>query len=133
VAQLILDADFEQPHLLEILFDSSLPGLESCAREDPLKLPVEYRLPFRELGLSIGLRAVEKSRGLIEENRGVFRKIHALHSRVETLMRYAPLAERIEAFWLEGKNREAGSWVAHRDINRVMLATSLAPDGFLTI
>jgi hypothetical protein len=97
-----------------------------------LKLPAEYRLPFRELGLSIGLRAVDKSRGLIEENRDVFRKVDALRSRVETLMQYAPLGERIEDFWLESKNRKAGSWTAHRDINGVMLATSLAPDGFLT-
>lgn len=133
VAQLILEADFERPRLLEALLDSSLPGLESYAREDPLKLPAEYRLPFRELGLSIGLRAVDKSRGLIEENRDVFGKADALRSRVETLMQYAPLGERIEDFWLESKNRKAGSWTAHRDINGVMLATSLAPDGFLTV
>ena len=133
VAQLIIESDFERSRLLKVLLDASLPGLESYAREDPLKLPAEYRLPFRELGLSIGLRAVGKSRGLIEENRGVFGKVDALRSRVETLMQYAPLGERIEDFWLESKNRKVGSWTAHRDINGVMLATSLAPDGFLTV
>ncbi len=48
-------------------------------------------------------------------------------------MRYTPLSEIIEKFWLERKNREASSWTQHRDINMVMLATSLAPDGYLTL
>jgi hypothetical protein len=39
----------------------------------------------------------------------------------------------IEGFWLEGRNRESETWREHRDINMVMLATSLAPDGFLSI
>jgi len=44
---------------------------------------------------------------------------------------YVTLKETIEAFWLEGKNRESVTWTEHRDINTVMLATSLGPDGFL--
>jgi hypothetical protein len=63
----------------------------------------------------------------------LFNKKHPLHSRIETLMQYAPLIEIIEMFWLEQKNRQASSWTAHRDINMVMLATSLAPDGYLTL
>jgi hypothetical protein len=34
---------------------------------------------------------------------------------------------------LDGKNRRAGTWTEHREINTVMLATSLAPGGFLGI
>jgi hypothetical protein len=41
--------------------------------------------------------------------------------------------ETIEAFWLERTNRQSDSWIAHHDINRVMLATSVAPDGFLKL
>jgi hypothetical protein len=48
-------------------------------------------------------------------------------------MRHFPLQTEIEAFWLEGRNRESDSWSAHRFINMVMLATSLAPDGFLSL
>ena len=133
VAQLIINGNFEQTDLLEILLDSSLPGLESYSRKNPLKLPAEYRLAFRELGLSIGLRAVNKLQGLIEKNPDLFNKKHPLYSRIETVMRYAPLIEVIESFWLELTNREANSWTEHLDINMVMLATSLAPDGYLLL
>jgi hypothetical protein len=98
-----------------------------------LKLPAGYRLAFRELGLSIGLRAVEKMHGLTEQKSGPLWKKDSLHSLLKTLGRYAGLRETIETFWLEGTNREAGSWIEHRDINGVMLATSLAPDGFLNL
>jgi hypothetical protein len=133
VAQLIIHRYFEQTDLLEILLDSSLPGLESYAKKKPLKLPADDRLAFRELGLSIGLRAVERLRGLIEENQGLFDKKLRLLSRIESLIRYTSFSEVIEMFWLENAKREAESWREHRDINMVMLATSLAPDGYLTL
>lgn len=133
VAQLIIKESFEQANLLEILLDSSLLGLESYVRENPLKLPADYRLAFRELGLSIGLRTVEKLQGLIEQNPAFFNKKDSLLSRIENLMQYALLSESIETFWLEHTNRESNSWTAHREINMVMLATSLAPDGYLTL
>ena len=44
-----------------------------------------------------------------------------------------PLRKKIEQFWTDGKNREADTWIEHREINMVMLATSLAPRGFLRI
>ena len=113
--------------------DSSLPGLEFYAKKNPWKLPADHRLAFRELGLSIGLRAVEKLRGLIEENPGLFEGKLPLLSRIESLMQYKPLSEAIEMFWLENANREASSWIEHRDINMVMLATSLAPEGYLAL
>ena len=133
LAQLIINENSEQTGLMEDLLDSSLLGLESYARSNSLKLPVDYRLAFRELGLAIGLRAVEKLQRLIGENPDLFNKKHPLHLRIEPLMRYTPLSEIIEKFWLERKNREASSWTEHRDINMVMLATSLAPDGYLTL
>jgi hypothetical protein len=36
----------------------------------------------------------------------------------------------IEIFWLESCNQKSDTWLEHLDINRVMLATSLVPDGF---
>jgi hypothetical protein len=133
VAQLIVHENFEQTDLLETLLDSSLPGLKSYAAQNQLKLPADYRLAFRELGLSIGLKAVKKLQRWIEQNSDLFRKKHALDFKIESLMQYSLLSEVIEMFWLERTNREAASWMAHRDINVVMLATSLAPDGYLIL
>jgi len=130
---LIINENFEQTDLLEILLDSSVPGLESYSRNNPLRLPAQYRLAFRELGLSIGLRAVNKLQVLIEENPDLFNKKHPLHSRIETVMRHILFNPKSFNFWLEPTNREASSWTEHQDINMVMLATSLTPDGYLTV
>ena len=61
------------------------------------------------------------------------REKDSLQSLLRALDRYTGLIETIETFWLEDKNRGADSWTAHRDINGVMLATSLSPDGFFGI
>jgi len=114
------------------LFSSNAATILGRAREDPLRLPAEYRLAFRELGLSIGLRAVERLKALIVQNPGLFDTTPLLLSRLERLMQYAPLREEIETFWRASTNREANTWTEHRDINMIMLATSLAPDGYLT-
>jgi hypothetical protein len=118
--------------LLEAVVDSAWIGVKAFANGETLVYPAEYRLAFRELGLSIGLAAVEDLAKRIEENPGLFRQ-GRLEPRVAELMGYAPLAEKIEKFWMEGKNREAKTWTEHSEINMVMLATSLAPRGFLTI
>jgi hypothetical protein len=133
VAHLMINEKLEQTNLLQNLLDSALQGLESYARTNPLELHADYRLAFRELGLSIGLQAVEKLHELIEQNPDAFNKTHLLLSRIDGLMRYVLLIEKIEIFWLERTNREANSWTAHQDINMVMLATSLAPDGYLSL
>jgi hypothetical protein len=133
MTQMIVSKNFEQIDLLEILLDASLQGLVSYSRTNPLNLPADYRLAFRELGLSIGMRAVKKLQGLIEEKPGIFKERHTLHEHIEALLRYSSFIETIEYFWLERTSREAKSWMDHCDINMVMLATSLAPDGYLTL
>jgi hypothetical protein len=133
VAQLIVSGNLEQTGLLETLLESSLIGLDSFVKRNSLELPAGYRLAFRELGLSIGLRAVEKIRELIERKSSPLRNEDPLYSLMEILKRYAGLRENIEKFWLEGTSKETGNYIAHHDINEVMLATSLAPDGFLEV
>jgi hypothetical protein len=76
VVQLIINKNSEQTDLLGALLDSSLPGLESYARMNHLKLPADYRLAFRELGLTIGLKAIGKLQGLIEGAPGLLNKKH---------------------------------------------------------
>jgi hypothetical protein len=133
VAQLMVSDTFNRADLLEQLLGSSLAGLGSYARRNPLKLPADYRLAFRELGLSIGLRGVAGLLEIIEKNPDLSKRKGQVHGPIEAVMRYSSLSEMIETFWLEDANRKAESWTAHREINMVMLATSLAPDGYLTL
>jgi hypothetical protein len=53
--------------------------------------------------------------------------------RMNTLKHYEALKEVVDKFWLQDGNQEAESWIAHRDINMVMLATSLSPDTYLRL
>ena len=131
--QLIINGNIKQTDMLENLLNSSFLGLEYFVSRNTLKLPAEYRLAFREFGLSIGLHAVQKIQNLIEQKPSIFDKKHPLHAWIESLKRYAPMGEMIEKFWLESTNRKASTWIDHRDINMVMLSTSLAPDEYLTL
>jgi hypothetical protein len=106
--------------------------LNAYVSSGSLEAPAHYRLAFRELGISIGLHAVERLQRLIETRPESFDGVQSLGRQVEILMRYGSLAEIIEDFWLDPANRQAPSFTGHRDINTVMLATSLAPDGYLS-
>jgi len=106
----------------------------------PLRLPVaELRFPTE--ALHSFMQACPRIRVQLKKTlrkwpwETSFRFASAGSSAVVTrsLMRLAPLAEIIEAFWLEPANRKTQSWMEHGDINMVMLATSLAPDGYVTL
>jgi hypothetical protein len=107
----------------------SLESLESFLAHKYLSDPAEYRLAFRELGLAIGLRAVPRMREIIDARPGLAGG--TLAGTVARLETHVALADRLESFWLERSHRRTRSWREHRDINDVMLATSLVPDEFL--
>jgi hypothetical protein len=132
-AQLSVDAGSEEHDLIVSLLESSLRGLGHFVRGNLLVSPADYRLAFRELGLSIGLRAVQRLQGLIEGHPELFGKGHPVHTKIKSLKRYLPLCEGIEKFWLDPTSRENETWRAHCEINMVMLATSQAPDGYLLL
>jgi hypothetical protein len=133
VAQMALKGAFERTDLVDELLAASLLGLQSYAKNNSLSLSADYRLAFRELGLSIGLQALKRFRDLIESGTGLSKRKIPSRWRSDSLTRYMPLAQTIEKFWLDPRNRESETWAGHRDINMVMLATSLAPDGYLTL
>ena len=108
-------------NLPALMLDASLQGLAYYAGTDPLRLPADYRLAFRELGLAIGLSAVEKLKELMSDATECGGRL-GLNGRADDLLRYVPLGEDIRNFWLDPANREAGSWTEHREINMVMLA-----------
>jgi hypothetical protein len=119
--------------LLEQLLESARAGLSAYGREDELRQPAGTRLAFRELGLAIGLQAAERVRKALDEPREGFRAPPGVRKAVDAVLRHAPLRAEIERFWLDPAHRRAPSWTEHRDINEVMLATSLVPDGCLVL
>ena len=132
-AQLVVAGGFRRMGLVEELSDASLVGLGLYAKGNPFRLPAAYRLAFRELGLSIGLNAVERLERLSERKGTPFQGAEKLERLFASLAPYMPFGKMIETFWLEGTNQKSDAWKEHREINMVMLATSLAPDGFLTL
>jgi hypothetical protein len=134
VAQMLVSGISLETDLLAALLDACRIGLARYARTESLKAPASYRLAFRELGLAIGLHALERLQHLIAESPAVFQKAQPRQAgQVEILLRYGPLAAFIEEFWLAPTHREGPTFVEHRDINTVMLATSLIPDGYLRL
>ena len=110
--------------LLERVAEAAEVGLAAYTRSEPLAEPSSRRLAFRELGLAIGLHALERMLAIppVPGQRS---------AAVSGLARYLPLAGRIDDFWCAASHRQTTTWSAHGDINAVMLATSLAPAGYL--
>lgn len=131
VAELISKRYWRQKELLLKILDDAYVSLEIYLGKGLVNLPANYRLAFRELGLSIGLKAISKLYGLILEN-SLLNEEEIL-SITRALLSYTSLAKEIDSFWLKQDNRKAKLWREYIDINEVMLATSLAPDGYLGV
>jgi len=132
-AQLIIFYKLPLEKLLLSLVDATQNGLQDFIHTQTLNYPPQYRLAFRELGLSIGLHAIEQTFSLINEHPNNFKQTEALKASLMQLSKYLPLAKKIEEFWLIKEHQMVASWTEHIDINSVMLATSLEPEGFLNI
>jgi hypothetical protein len=131
LVQLIAANQLHEMTRLESLLADIERSLQAFITNNQLQLPAEYRLAFRELGLTIGLHAVARMQKTIEQHREKFTNIQSLNSTLNNLSRFNRINEFIENFWLEPEHRTVDSWLEHADINNVMLATSLAPDGYL--
>jgi hypothetical protein len=105
--------DLERP-LRQAIVDAAVTGVVHFLEGRDLSRPADQRLAFRELGLAIGLGAAERL--------GLPDVAHLLRIR-----------DRLLEFWSAPEHRNTLTYRDHQDINDVMLATSLAPAGFLTI
>lgn len=133
LSQVMVGANLcELDRVVSLLRDAEV-SLEAFVRRRPLHATADDRLAFRELGLSIGLHAIMKMQRTIEQHPENFSNRHELNATLSGLARFLPMIERIESFWLTLRNQQSYSWTAHWDINSVMLATSLAPDGYLIL
>jgi hypothetical protein len=103
--------------------EASLQQYLRCAT---LNSSCDRRLPFRELGLSIGIHGLQRIMRLVAWDRDLV----IVSDRLQTCQ---PLAEQIETFWSDPAHRLGRTWTEHSDINAVMLATSLAPDSYLQL
>jgi hypothetical protein len=126
VEQLMRQGALPDGRLLEALLTASLEGLQDYVRGGELHMPAGYRLAFRELGLAIGLHAL----AAMADAGPPGPEVQALR---RALTHFVPVGETIESFWRDPESRRGRTWAEHRDINEVMLATCLAPDGFLVL
>ncbi len=123
VVQLMVRGVNVDSRLLERLLVAAHQGLTFYAVEGELTAPAEFRLAFRELGLAIGLLGIKQ----LEQIDTVI----VPENRLKPLTRFISLSEQIISFWRDPMHQRVASWRDHRDINEVMLATSLLPAGFL--
>ncbi|MGB5568328.1 MAG: hypothetical protein WBM81_03435 [Sedimenticolaceae bacterium] len=131
VEQLIrLDATTDDA-LIKRLLDAALSGIRTYANSGELQAQAHYRLAFRELGLSIGLEAVKRMHEDVLQKRSSLGPQERV--RLEALLQYVPIGDEIESFWRQPGHQGTDTWLEHRDINEVMLATRLAADGFLDL
>ncbi len=133
VQQLIQQGAQPDEQLLNRLLDAALTGLQHYTQGGELQLPAKHRLAFRELGLAIGLHAVERMQQAADNEHAHATTSAQQRAQLQTLMQYLPLRDEIETTWRNPEQQRATTWIAHQDINEVMLATSLAPDGFLVL
>ncbi len=117
--------------LLPDLLEAALIGLEQFTRSGELHLPARRRLAFRELGLAIGLQGIMRMRERLGDKDAHLPGGSTVPRYLESLQPFTPVAEEIESFWRRPAHRRTATWKEHQDINSVMLATALVPDGFL--
>ena len=70
---------------------------------------------------------------LIEQSPAQFGNARQLTSQLANLSRFDRIHELIESFWSDQSHQSAKIWKEHVNINSVMLATCLAPDGYLQL
>ena len=130
LAQLGHRADIDGGALLERLLEAARTGLSAVQAGHELRQSADRRLAFRELGLAIGLSAVEL---LSERTAASALARPRVREHVEALARHASLGSALVSFWSDPAHQASPTWPEHHDINAVMLATSLAPEGFLVL
>jgi len=130
LAQLLRDRPGDDA-LLGLLLAASAGGLHAWLQQRPLAHDPDERLAFRELGLAIGLSAAARLWRVLEHDHASITGQPAVRASLDALIAQVPLARRITRYWAQPAPRATATWCAHEDINAVMLATSLAPAGYL--
>jgi hypothetical protein len=133
LCQLTSAEPLEAADLLEDLANACYASLYAILDSRFLNRPNSQRLPFRELGLAIGLRTLPIIADLMNQDTMRSRIKPAFRRSVDLLLPYQWLSDNIIDAWLPHALQPDGSWNVHRDINDVMLATALIPRAFLSV
>jgi hypothetical protein len=131
VERLMNEGTFDGGDLLDTLLAAAFAGLSHYSRQGDLRKSASRRLAFRELGLAIGISAIERTANEARAAPGRSPRNADVHARIEALTPYLALGSAIESFWRDPEHRQDAAWAEHRDINDVMLATCLVPEGRL--
>lgn len=121
-----LPPEYRVPHgldLLPLLLSAAEEGLRQYARSSTQQLPASRRLAFRELGLSIGLAAIAS---IAADDRP-----EEVDFRLTQIGKHLDLGQSLVRYWSLREHQDTRAWREHEDINSVMLATSLLPNGFI--
>lgn len=118
------------PSAVELLQDIEHSQQAFC-QQSQMELPAEHRLPFREIGLAIGLQALAAMQDLLARRKEKFEHAEHLRTLLNRLQRYRSFQQNIESFWLQPEHQRSLTWRHHADINSVMLATCLAPASYM--
>ncbi len=141
-------ARITEPHqprrrqILERVLDAGERSLATVQRSRMLELPATQRLAFRELGLALGIEAVNRLAADGQPGAGSpdagspdagspGAGLPGVAHYAEAMAGAAHLRGAIHEHWLDPENRRAPTWTEHEDINTVMLAASLTPGGYL--
>jgi len=119
LTQLIAHNNPIEEEILLKLLHTAQNGLDSFLNTNMLRYPATHRLAFRELGLAIGLKAISEMLHFFPDE-----------PLLKKLKPYQSLADEIIHFWLLEENQQNTAWREHVDINSIMLATALAPQGY---
>ena len=133
LANLFMERCISETDTLESVLSSCTRGIAEFEKSNQWKFPPDYRLAFRELGLSIGLKAWDRLRKIVETHPDRFAPDGKVARNVRELETFFDLSKAIDEFWLDPANQKVSTWKEHEDINSVMLATSLLPEGFLNV
>ena len=119
------------PEMIPVLIDAAADGMSRFVQRGDLRRPAAMRLAFRELGLAIGAFGIALVQQEARRGSGSLAMRKHERAHLETLAPSIALGAAIQAFWLEERNRPSRASDDHRDIDDVMLATSLVPEGFV--
>jgi hypothetical protein len=128
-ADLVAEGEHPFDHVLGRALADARCGVDAFAGGGWLLRPLDARLPFRELGLAIGLKRMVPMLRAVKSVPSRFRDgwtASELLASLEPMAAHAALARRIEEAWASSDAQSHGSWREHLDINAATLAACLA-------